>query len=101
MSRVDEARRRAGGRDGANREHVFDRAVGVSADDYMLEDYPRERGANPERVPAARVARPIAAPRSGATRHLGSLDPALEGKLVGSAQTPPFVIEQYRRLGAS
>jgi len=32
---------------------------------------------------------------------LGSLDGALEGKLVGNADTPPLVVEQYRRLGAS
>jgi len=45
--------------------------------------------------------RPIAAPRAPSTGQLGSLDPSLDGKLVGSPNTPPIVIEQYRRLAAS
>jgi capsular exopolysaccharide synthesis family protein len=99
MSRVDEARRRAAGRHIESPE-FGDRAAVVSAEDYVLEDYPGERtSARPERSP--RVRRPISAPRSAGSTHLGSLEPELSGKLVGSPDTPPIVVEQYRRLAAS
>ena len=99
MSRVDEARRRAAGRHIDSPEFGDGTGV-VSAADYMLEDYPGERAsARPERSP--RVQRSISAPRSAGSTHLGSLDPASKGKLVGSADTPPIVVEQYRRLAAS
>jgi capsular exopolysaccharide synthesis family protein len=99
MSRVDEARRRASGHPIDNQG--YSEATGVaSRDDQLLEDYPRERGSNsPEH--SSRVQRSISAPRSAAAGHLGSLDPALNGKLLGSPDTPPVVIEQYRRLAAS
>jgi capsular exopolysaccharide synthesis family protein len=99
MSRVDEARRRAAGRHIENPE-FGDHAAVVSADDYVLEDYPGERtSARAERSP--RVQRSISAPRFTGSTHLGSLDPDLNGKLVGSPDTPPIVVEQYRRLAAS
>ena len=94
MSRVDEAWRRASGRDGEDRPY---QTVGErrSVDEFVLEDYPREHG--PDRiavVPAA--ARPVSAPR--ATGPVGSLGPSLDNKLVGHAETPAVVVEQYRRL---
>jgi protein-tyrosine kinase len=101
MSRVDEARRRAAGRDGAHREEVSAGPVDGAAVEYVLEHYPRERGGIPDRPTAGQAVRPIAAPRPTATRQLGWMDPALAGKLVGSPDTPPFVVEQYRRLGAA
>ena len=107
MSRVDEARRRAAGRGGVSRSDAPEGPVRIGQDEYVLENYPRERGAalervtTPERVSAPAIARPIAAPRSTSTGQLRWLDPSLDGKLVGSPSTPPFVIEQYRRLGAS
>jgi capsular exopolysaccharide synthesis family protein len=107
MSRVDEARRRAAGRDGAQRAESAG-AVDFPGEDYVLEHYPRERRGVPDCPPVGPAARPgpaaaraIAAPRSTATRQLGWMDPALAGKLVGSPDTPPFVVEQYRRLGAA
>jgi len=99
MSRVDEARRRAAGRHIEELE-FGDHAAVVSADDYALEDYPGERtSARPER--SSRVQRPVSAPRSAGSAHLRSLDPELSGKLVGSRDTPPIVVEQYRRLAGS
>ena len=99
MSRVDEARRRAVGRHIESPE-FGDRTAVVSPDDYALEDYPGEQGSpRPER--SARGQRSISAPRSAGSPQLGSLDPSLRGKLVGSPDTPPIVLEQYRRLAAS
>lgn len=96
MSRVEEARRRASGRPIDEQANV---AAVTSVDDYLLEDYPRERAiAAPER--SSRIQRPISAPRSTATGHLGSLDPELNGKLIGSPDTPGVVVEQYRRLAS-
>src|SRR5690349_18703767 len=100
MSRVEEARRRASGHHIETR-HSDATVVDRSSDDSVLEDYPRERRAVLEGVPPVQAVRPIAAPRSASTGHLGWLDQALEGKLVGSADTSPLVVEQYRRLGAS
>src|SRR5690242_13493782 len=99
MSRVDEARRRAAGR--ANGDGAFSNVSGVvSVDDYGLHDYPGEHvGLLPQ--PQAKVQRPISAPRSTGLGHLGSLDPHLNGRLVGSPDTPPVVIEQYRRVASS
>src|SRR4029079_2045583 len=82
--------------DGGHRET----AVVVEADDLVLEDYPQERGAVGQRV-STKTARPIAAPRTSSSGQLGSLDPALDGRLVGRPDTPPIVVEQYRRLSTS
>jgi protein-tyrosine kinase len=99
MSRVEEARRRASGRDIETRSAVDTRdADGRS--EVVLENYPRERRVA-ERIVAVQPTRAIAAPRTASSGHLGSLDPALDGKLVGSPDTPPIVVEQYRRLAAS
>ena len=99
MSRVEEARRRAAGPHTSDTGHR-ETTVAVEADESVLEGYPQERGAVVQRVPA-RTARPIAAPRTSSSGHLGSLDPALDGRLVGSPDTPPIVVEQYRRLAST
>jgi protein-tyrosine kinase len=108
MSRVDEARRRASAPGIEPREHP---EIARVADDYadaaVLENYPRERrvpertGATPPAQQSVQPVRGIAAPRTSSSGHLGSLDPALDGKLVGSPDTPPIVVEQYRRLASS
>jgi len=73
---------------------------GAQTDASVLEDYPRERrGA--ERASPVHTPRTIAAPRTASSGHLGSLDPALDGKLIGSPDTPSIVVEQYRRLASS
>jgi len=99
MSRVDEARRRVAGWqiDDPRRPDATGLA---SVDEYMLEDYPGERASNSVDRPS-RVHRPISAPRSTGSGHLGSLDADLNGKIVGSSNTSPIVVEQYRRLAAS
>jgi capsular exopolysaccharide synthesis family protein len=99
MSRVDEARRRATGRPQEDRGFL-DPASVVVDEEPGLENYPRERG-NVSADRSSRIQRPISAPRSTESGHLGSLDVELNGKLVGSAETPPVVVEQYRRLAAS
>ena len=99
MSRVDEARRRAarGIDDDSYPNSTF---ASAEADEAVLEDYPRE-GRQAERVTTVSASRPISAPRTPSSGHLGSLDPMLDGKLVGSPNTPPIVVEQYRRLAAT
>ena len=52
-------------------------------------------------VERPRVQRSISAPRSSGSSQLGSAGPTTNGKLVGSPDTPPIVVEQYRRLAAS
>jgi capsular exopolysaccharide synthesis family protein len=99
MSRVDEARRRAAGRASDDRRGSTVSGI-VSVDDFGLDDYPDERVA-PISRPHAGGQRPISAPRSTGLGHLGSLDSHLNGRLVGGPDTPPVVIEQYRRLAAS
>ena len=100
MSRVEEARRAAA------REIENDRSIqnvtfaSAEADEAVLDNYPRERRAA-ERATLVHASRPISAPRAPSSGHMGSLDPALDGKLVGSPNTPPIVIEQYRRLATS
>jgi protein-tyrosine kinase len=113
MSRVDEARRRAAGLDLESRPDFDPSLAGDGAGGSLLENYPRERKTTadrPERKAAAdrpatvqplHTARAIAAPRTASPGHLGSMDPALAGRLVGSPETPPIVVEQYRRLAAS
>ena len=99
MSRVDEARRRASGRQNDDRGFADATSV-VPSEEQGLENYPRERGSvSVER--SSRIQRPISAPRSTESGHLGSLDAELNGKLVGGAETPPVVVEQYRRLASS
>jgi len=101
MSRVDEARRRAAGRDiDEDRAYAKATVAGAEAEATNLENYPRERR-QIERATNVQSSRPIAAPRAASSGQLGSLDPALDGKLVGSPSTPPIVIEQYRRLAAT
>lgn len=100
MSRVEEARRRAAGRNIDDDRSYPNPTFASEADEALLEDYPRERR-TVERGTAVKVARPIAAPRSTSSTHLRALAPSLDGKLVGSNDTPPIVVEQYRRLAAS
>jgi protein-tyrosine kinase len=102
MSRVEEARRRAAGRDTDDEDRAYPNATFASADANatILDDYPRERRAA-ERPTPVQASRPISAPRTASSGHLGSLDSALDGKLVGSPDTAPIVIEQYRRLAAT
>jgi capsular exopolysaccharide synthesis family protein len=101
MSRVEEARRRAAGRDVEPRPHPDISSAGDAAGDAsVLENYPRERRAA-ERLAPVQASRTIAAPRTPSSGHLGSLDPALDGKLIGSRDTPGIVVEQYRRLASS
>ena len=45
--------------------------------------------------------RPSVAPRETLSKQPVALAPSLDGKLVGSNNTPPMVVEQYRRLAAS
>ena len=104
MSRVEEARRRAIGRT-VDDDRAYPSATFANgeADPAELEDYPRERR-QAERVPQVTPvtsSRSIAAPRAASSGHLGALDPELDGKLVGGPNTPPIVIEQYRRLAAT
>lgn len=100
MSRVDEARRRALGRDIDVPRPDPGTAAEARVDAAVLENYPRERR-GVERNTPVQPARTIAAPRTASSGHLGSLDSALDGKLVGSPDTPPIVVEQYRRLAGS
>ena len=100
MSRVEEARRRAAGRDVEAHRHPDVRSVGDTAVDLsVLEDYPPERTA--ERVSPVHARPTIVASRAVASGHLGSLDSRLGGRLVGSPDTPPVVVEQYRRLAST
>ena len=85
MSRVDEARRRASGRHNDDRGFADATSV-VPGQEQGLENYPRERG-NVSVERSSRIQRPISAPRSTESGHLGSLDAELNGKLVGSAET--------------
>jgi capsular exopolysaccharide synthesis family protein len=104
MSRVDEARRRAGGRELDVPARLDTGILDVSREESVLENYPRERRTAVDRiapVQQAQTPRAIAAPRTASAGHLGSLDPELDGKLVGSPDTPPIVMDQYRRLAAS
>jgi len=100
MSRVEEARRRAAGRDIDDGRSYPTPTLASQADEGLLEDYPRERRPI-ERVTPVKASRPIAAPRATSSKHLGTVAPSLDGKLVGSNGTPPIVVEQYRRLAAS
>jgi capsular exopolysaccharide synthesis family protein len=101
MSRIDEARRRAAGREVEPRPYPDAHAVGEGrVDGSVLENYPRERKGS-DRITPVQPQRAIAAPRTASSGHLGSLDPALAGKLVGSPETPPIVVEQYRRRASS
>jgi capsular exopolysaccharide synthesis family protein len=104
MSRVDEARRRAAG-GGLDPRPITDATVpDRGGDGTGLGEYPREGRATTDRVvarPKVQPPRTIAAPRTATSGHLGSLDPHLAGKLVGNPETPPIVVEQYRRLAAS
>jgi protein-tyrosine kinase len=101
MSRVEEARRRAAGRDVEAHRYPDVRSVGDTAVDLsVLEDYPLERS-GAERVSSVHARPTIVVPRTATSGHLGSLDPTLDGKLVGSPDTPPVVVEQYRRLAST
>lgn len=102
MSRVDEARRRAS----AIGDDVHAERMGTPAvrpDESILEAYPRERRSETVRtkVPVRQNPRPIAAPRTARPGHLGSFDPGVGTKLVGSPGLSPVAAEQYRRLAAS
>jgi protein-tyrosine kinase len=103
MSRVEEARRRAAGGEAESRRHAdVNGGADASAETSVLENYPRERrGIGADRVAPVHAPRTIAAPRVASSGHLGSLDPELDGKLIGSPDTPPVVVEQYRRLASS
>jgi protein-tyrosine kinase len=105
MSRVEEARRRAAGRDVESRRHPDVKSVGDAvADASVLDNYPLEyplERPGADRVSPVHAPRTIAAPRRVTSGHLGSLDPKLDGKLVGSRETPPIVVEQYRRLAST
>jgi capsular exopolysaccharide synthesis family protein len=107
MSRVEEASRRAAGRDIEPRTHPDAHALGDGrADGSALENYPLERKGSgritgSDRITPVHPQRAIAAPRTASSGHLGSLDPALAGRLVGSPETPPIVVEQYRRLAST
>ena len=74
-------------------------------DEYVLENYPRERGValSVSRTRARQRADDLAADRRPAFEVDGQLRWPMpsDGKLVGSPSTPPFVIEQYRRLAAT
>jgi hypothetical protein len=100
MSRVDEARRRALGREIEVPRSDGGGAAGTRVDAAELENYPLERR-GVERNTPIQPARTIAAPRTASSGHLGSLDSALDGKLVGGPDTPAIVVEQYRRLAGS
>ena len=100
MSRVEEARRRAEGGDLQEDRPYPSAILERSAEELVLERYPREPRALEDPKPV-RAARPIAAPRGASSGHLGSLDPSLDGRLVGSPDTPAIAVEQYRRLAAS
>jgi capsular exopolysaccharide synthesis family protein len=100
MSRVEEARRRAAGRDLEDRSYPDSSFSGADLAQSVLQEYPRERR-SAECLTVSQSSRPIAAPRTTSSGQLGSLDAALDGKLVGSPDTPASVIEQYRRLAAS
>src|SRR3954469_24818004 len=100
MSRVEEARRRAEGRN-VHDDRAYSNATvdTLTAEESALEEYPHERRL--DRPKSAKLSRPIAAPRAAWSGQLGPLDPSFDGKLVGSPDTPPMVVEQYRRLAAS
>ena len=101
MSRVEEARRRAAGRDVESHRYPDVRSVGDDAVDLsILEDYPLERS-GAERVSPVHARSTIVVPRTATSGHLGSLDLRLDGKLVGSPETSPVVVEQYRRLAST
>jgi capsular exopolysaccharide synthesis family protein len=97
MSRVEEARRRAAG---GIEAYPDTHAIGDSRAEGSLENYPHEHKGS-DRIAPVQPPRAIAAPRTAASGHLGSLDPALTGKLVGSPETAPIVVEQYRRLAST
>ena len=100
MSRVEEARRRASGREVESRLYSdIDSAI-APRNESVLDNYPRERG-GAEKVSPLQVPRPVAAPRRTSSGDLISLNPVLDGKLIGSHDTPPIVVEQYRRLASS
>jgi len=104
MSRVEEARRRAEGRDIDQRAHPTPTFASEEADGALLQDYPRERRPVEQftvKTPHPIAAPPIAAPRATLATHLPGFAPSLDGKLVGGDDTPLVVIEQYRRLAAS
>jgi capsular exopolysaccharide synthesis family protein len=100
MSRVEEARRRAEGRDvDDHRAHPTPSFASEETDEALLQGYP------PERRPVERVTvntpHPVAAPRATLSKQMRALAPSLDGKLVGGDDTPTLVVEQYRRLAAS
>ena len=100
MSRVEEARRRAEGRDiDDHRPHPTPTFASEETDEALLQDYPRER--RPVERVIVKTPHPIAAPRATLSKHLPAFAPSLDGKLVGGDDTPPVVVEQYRRLAAS
>jgi protein-tyrosine kinase len=104
MSRVDEARRRAHGRELDVPTRPDAGILDAGREESVLENYPRERRTAVDRIAPVQhpqTPRAIAAPRTVSTGHHGSVDPALDGKLVGGPDTPPLVMEQYRRLAAS
>ena len=102
MSRVDEARRRASAiGDDAHAERAD--VPAAHPDESILEAYPRERRSGTDRtnVPVRQTPRPIAAPRTARPGQLGSFEPGVGEKLVGSPDISPIAAEQYRRLAAS
>ena len=100
MSRVEEARRRAAGDVQPRPCLDLSTAVDVAGNASVLDNYPREHRAA-DRMSPVPASRTIAAPRSVSSGHMVPLEPALEGKLVGGRETPPIVVEQYRRLASS
>lgn len=99
MSRVEEARRRAAGRDIDDDRSYSAPTFASEAEEALLEDYPRER--RPVERGTVKTPHPIAAPRATLSKHPRASALSLDGKLVGGDETPHIVVEQYRRLAAS
>jgi protein-tyrosine kinase len=103
MSRVEEARRRAEGRDTLKHEDPADEFLTLESgptEGISLERYPRER----QRIEQARSPKParsIVAATPARPSQWRGFDPSLDGKLVSSPNTPPIGVEQYRRLASS
>jgi protein-tyrosine kinase len=103
MSRVEEARRRAEGRDTLRDEDPADDFVTLESgaiEGISLERYPRERQGI-ERLRSAKPAPSMVAATPTRPSQWRGVDPSLDGKLVSSPNTPHIGVEQYRRLASS
>ena len=107
MSRVEEARRRAEGRDVLKDEDPADEfgtLDGTAPERIVLEGYPLERqrlGQRLEQPRPAKPVKPVVAARGEASGKWAGFDPSLDGKLVSSPTMLPIGVEQYRRLASS